>query len=96
MINENTFQDKIKMEMENAKKELFHEEIQSVLYAIGFASSLAHTVIASISGLTLLSLFFTVFFVKKFKPTVKKQFIIAKHMDFLKNSMKEKVWTLKD
>ncbi|KFZ26301.1 MAG: hypothetical protein KQ78_01474 [Candidatus Izimaplasma bacterium HR2] len=96
MTKENTFQDKIKMEMKNVKRELFHEEIRSVFFALGFASNVACMITQPLSILILLNCFFVVFFLKLFKPTVKKQFVLAKHMDFLRSSMKEKVWTPKD
>lgn len=92
----NDFQEKVKMEMKNAKKVLYKEEIYSALMAILFAVNMCAIFMTAFSVFTLINVGLAWFAMKKFRITVKKQFILAKHLQFLKDSMKEKVWTPKD
>lgn len=90
------FQEKVKQEMSNAKRILIKEELHSLFFALIFGTNLAAVILNPFTFFSLINVGLCVWMMKKFRPTVKKQFILAKHINFLKDSMKEKVWTPKD
>lgn len=92
----NDFQVKVKAEMSGIKKTLYKEEAWSALMASLFAANACFVVFFPFSIVSLINIWAAMVMLKQFKPTVKKQFILHKHMETLKASMKEKVWTPKD
>ena len=96
MSKPNDFQEKLKVEMRNAKRVLFVEEARSALSAVFFGCGAAYLYIEPLSFWSILALWVCIRTARNFKQTCKKQFILDKHMQFLKDSKGEKVWTPED
>jgi len=90
------FQEKVKIELRNAKRIMMAEKGKSALSAVGFSVGLAYVLVEPFSLFTLAAVVAIVYFGRKFKGTVKKQFILSQQIIELKSSMSEKVWTPED
>ena len=93
---EKGFRERLSNDVNTMKKWIYVEEIKSFLGAIGFAMNMCCVFMLPFTALSLLNVFVAWYCLKQFKPTVKRQIMFHKHLEFLKNIEKEKVWTQSD
>lgn len=96
MERHNDFQLKVTEEVKRTKKRLYIEEFVSLTSAICFGANLACIAMTPFTFLSIVNVFFCYMSIKMFKPTVKAQFYLQKHLEFLDSSKNDKVWTQND
>ena len=94
--DEKTFREKLGSDIKTVKKKLYMEELKSFLAALGFAGNAVCLALFPFNIISVLNIFACLYCAKQFKPTVKRQIMYAKHLEFLSTIKKEKVWTQSD
>lgn len=94
--DEKTFRERLGNDIKSVKKMLMLEELNSFFCAAGFAANAACAALLPVGFITLLNVLAAFWCIKRFKPTVKKQIVLAKHLEFLSGIKKDKVWTQGD
>lgn len=93
---EKGFRERLSNDIKTVKKMLYMEEFKSFLAALGFAGNAACLAIFPFTIISVLNIFAVWICLKQFKPTIKKQIMYAKHLEFLSTIKKDKVWTQSD
>lgn len=93
---EGTFRVRLSNDIKTVKKMLYKEELKSFIAATGFAANVACLALFPFTGWSLLNIIAVWVCLKHFKPTIKKQIMYSKHIEFLSTIKNEKVWTQSD
>ena len=96
MEEQKNFRERLANDIKTAKKMLYMEELKSFLAALGFAGNAACLALFPFTIVSVLNILALFYCMKQFKPTVKKQILYGKHLEFLKTIKNEKVWTQSD
>ena len=89
-------QNDIEDEVKKTKQKIYREEIGSFLAATVFAANLCCAVMYPVTIITILNTFVAYKAIKYFKPTVKTQYYLHKHLKFLTTVQDDKIWTSND
>lgn len=79
-------------ELKYVKKMIFKQELLSFMFAFIFASNLASVICFPPTFMTVINAGIALLILKRFKPTVKQQFLLHTYLDTLKGQIKKNKW----
>jgi hypothetical protein len=83
----------IKEEIKSVKKLIYKEEMISFVLSICFAMNVACVVCLEFTFWTIINAFCAGLMLRRFRPTVKQQFILHSYLKELKKHLNKKEWT---